>query len=141
MISLLEQKKDPEGVGLSAIQVGIPQRICIVRVGKRFVPFINPEIVEKSSDQVAFFEGCLSVPNYYGTVYRPSKIKIRAQNKRGKIIEKEYRGLLARIFQHEIDHMNGVLFIDHIHTQKQKLYKFLGKDERGRDKFAEVVLA
>lgn len=141
MIKLLEQQEDPEGAGLSAVQVGIPKKVCVVRFGERFVPFINPEILETSSDSVAFFEGCLSVPDFYGMVYRPSQIKLRSMSRKGKVAEKEYKGLPARIFQHEIDHMNGVLFLDHIHTQKQKLYKFLGKDERGRDKFAEVVLA
>lgn len=140
MDGLLEKQKDPEGAGLSAVQVGILKRVCLVRIGNRFVPFINPKVLETSKDSVGFFEGCLSMPDFYGMVYRPSTIKIQAVNKRGKLIEKEFKGLPARIFQHEIDHMNGILFVNHLKSQNQKLYKLLGKDEQGRDKFAEVVL-
>lgn len=140
MIRLLEEQKDPEGAGLSAVQIGILKRVCLVKIGDHFVPFINPEILKTSNDLVGFFEGCLSIPDFYGMVNRPSQLKLKYLTKQGKMSEKEFKGLAARILQHEIDHMDGTLFIDHVHTQKQKLYKLLGRDDEGHDKFAEVVL-
>jgi peptide deformylase len=141
MIGLLEGQKDPLGAGLSAVQVGELRRIFVARIRGKILPFINPEILSHSSDKVSFLEGCLSIPDFYGQVLRSSKITLKYQNKKGKTFIRDYKDVSARIIQHEIDHLNGILFIDHIRSQNQKLYKFLGKDKRGHDKFAEVVLA
>jgi peptide deformylase len=134
MAKLLEKQEDPQGAGLSAVQVGVLKRVFVARIKKIILPFINPEILKNSGEKVSFLEGCLSIPDFYGNVKRPPEITIKYQNARG------YKGLAARIIQHEVDHLNGVLFIDHVHTQNQKLYKFLGKDENGHDKFTEVVM-
>lgn len=119
------------GVGLAAPQIGVSLRLFIVfkkavtledRVGDKKQPsndpleeidaYINPEIINRSRNKIIFDEGCLSVPNMYGKIKRSEKVKIRALNEKGKTIERGASGLLAEIFQHEVDHLNGVLFID-----------------------------
>lgn len=103
---------EAEGVGLAAPQIGVPLRVFIAEVNKKFYALLNPEIVKSSSEMEYFEEGCLSVPGLYGNVKRPSKITVVAMNERGKRVKIKAWGLLARVFQHEIDHLNGVLFID-----------------------------
>jgi len=141
MISLLEGQEDPQGAGLSAVQVDELRRIFVARIRGRTLPFINPEILKTSDNKVSFLEGCLSIPDFYGHVVRPAEITLKYQNIKHQILIRNYKGLTARIIQHEVDHLNGILFIDRVRSQNQKLYKFLGKDESGRDNFAEVVLA
>jgi peptide deformylase len=141
MISLLEGQEDPQGAGLSAVQVGVLKRIFVARIRGRILPFINPEILKFSKDKTSFLEGCLSIPDFYGHVARPAEITLKYQNTKRQILIRNYKGLAARTIQHEVDHLNGILFIDHIHAQNQKLYKYLGKDGKGQDKFAEVILA
>lgn len=106
------------GVGLSANQIGISKRIFVAEVSDRdgklkFYTFINPTIVKKSKESIGGEEGCLSVPNIYGIVPRASRIAIEGYDVRGKKIKINAWGLLARVFQHEIDHLNGGLFLDH----------------------------
>lgn len=102
---------EADGVGLAAPQVGIAKRIAIVDIGDKHgkIELINPEIVEEEGEQVGP-EGCLSFPDLYGEVKRSDYVKVRAQNRKGKWYELEARGFLARAIQHEIDHLNGVLF-------------------------------
>lgn len=100
-----------DGVGLAAPQVGILRRYCVVDVGDGLVELINPVIIEKSGEQTGS-EGCLSIPNRYEDVTRPMKVKVRAQNRFGENIVVEGEGLKARAFCHEIDHLDGILFID-----------------------------
>jgi len=140
MTDLLENQKDPQGAGLSAVQVGVLKRVFVARIREKILPFINPDILKFSKEKITFLEGCLSIPDLYGHVIRPAKITLQYQNPKGKMLIENYTGLAARIIQHEVDHLNGILFIDHVHAQNQKIYKFLGKDEKGRDKFAEVVM-
>ena len=99
------------GVGLAAPQVGALRRIVVIDVGDGLIELINPEIVEEDGQQRAE-EACLSVPNVDGIVIRPEKVKVRALNREGEEVEYEGEGLLARAFCHEIDHLDGVLFID-----------------------------
>jgi len=106
-----------KGVGLSAVQIGVPERMIVAEYteAKSAVPkmvLVNPEITWSSKRQVLDEEGCLSFPNIYGMVRRPEKITYKALDPKGQIIEGKASGLLARIIQHEIDHLNGVLFID-----------------------------
>lgn len=101
------------GVGLAAPQVGILKRLVVIDVGEGPIVVINPEIIEKSGSDIDV-EGCLSVPGAQGEVERPEYVKVRALNERGEEVLLEGRGLLARAFCHEIDHLNGVLFIDKI---------------------------
>ena len=112
------------GVGLAAIQVGEARRIVTVDTAKKDEPknpqvFINPEIVWSSEEKNTYEEGCLSIPEYYEEVERPSEVKVRFMDLDGKTQEVAANGLLATVLQHEIDHTNGVLFIDHISKLKR----------------------
>ncbi|MBO4277764.1 MAG: peptide deformylase [Clostridia bacterium] len=100
-----------EGIGLAAPQVGVLRRIVIVEVGEDKFEMINPEIIESSGEQEAI-EGCLSVPELAGLVKRPEYVKVRALDRSGKEYTAEGTGLLARCFCHELDHLDGVLYID-----------------------------
>ena len=100
-----------EGVGLAAPQVGILRRYCIVDVGDGLVELINPVIIEKSGEQTAD-EGCLSIPGKYKPVSRPMKVTVRAQDRNGNTFTVSGEGLKARAFCHEIDHLDGILYID-----------------------------
>lgn len=104
-----------DGVGLAAVQVGILKRIIVVQEAEDapIHVIINPEIISQSGSQVVE-EGCLSFPNKFGKIERPEKIKIRAINEKGKKIEITGKGLLAQAISHEIDHLNGEVFIDKI---------------------------
>ena len=102
-----------EGVCLAAPQVGILRRVCVVDVGEGLIELINPVITEKSGSQKGS-EGCLSVPDRYEEVTRPNKVTVRAQNRKGENIEIKAEGFLARAFCHEIDHLDGILYIDRI---------------------------
>lgn len=100
-----------DGVGLAAPQVGILRRYCVVDVGDGLVELINPVIEKKSGEQVGN-EGCLSIPERYAEVSRPMKVTVRAQDRFGKTFTIKAEGLKARAFCHEIDHLDGVMFID-----------------------------
>lgn len=109
--------KETNGVGLSANQIGLPWRLFVAQVpdkqGKqKFYTIFNPQIIKSSKEKDILEEGCLSVPNHWGPVERHSKIIISGFNERGKKIKIKAWGILARVFQHEIDHLNGILFID-----------------------------
>ena len=114
--SLIKQMKEimeeNNGVGLAAIQIGEPTCIIICEIDDKFYTFINPEIIKSFPETSVMEEGCLSLPNIYGEVERPKKITIKAINFDGKKIKMKAFGLLARVIQHELDHLEGVLFID-----------------------------
>ncbi len=99
------------GVGLAGNQVGVLKRVIVIDDGNGLLQLINPVILEKEGTQCGE-EGCLSLPDIYGDVERAEKVKVKAQNIKGEHIEIEAEGLLARIFQHEIDHLDGKLFAD-----------------------------
>jgi len=112
------------GIGLAAIQVGIPQRVIILDLAKKDEPkdprvIINPEILWNSEERASYEEGCLSIPDIYGDVERPAQVKVRYTDLDGNVRETEANGLLATCLQHEIDHVNGVLFIDHLSKLKR----------------------
>ena len=112
------------GIGLAAIQVGVPQRVITLDLAKKDEPpqpqvFINPEITWYSEEKGVYEEGCLSIPEYYEEVERPARVKVKYLDVDGKPHEIEADGLLATCIQHEIDHLNGVLFIDHISKLKR----------------------
>ena len=102
-----------EGVGLAAPQVGILRRVCVVDVGDGLIELINPVITEKSGSHKGN-EGCLSVPDRFEEVTRPNKVTVKAQNRMGENIEIKAEGFLARAFCHEIDHLDGILYIDRV---------------------------
>ncbi len=100
-----------EGVGLAAPQVGILRRVVVIDVGEGIIELINPEIVSAEGEQICP-EGCLSVPGRRGTVKRPTKVLVRAQDRSGKPFEMTGEGFLAIAFSHELDHLDGVLYVD-----------------------------
>ena len=104
---------ESNGVGLAAPQVGILRRFCVVDVGDGLIELINPVITEKSGSQVGS-EGCLSIPDRYEEVTRPMTVTVRAQNRKGENITITAEGFKARAFCHEIDHLDGVLYIDRV---------------------------
>jgi peptide deformylase len=149
---MLETMHAHKGVGIAGPQVGVMQRIFVAEIplpedkevephpqsGRVYI-LINPEIVKTSDNLVEGHEGCLSIPNLQGSVERPEWIEVKAQNLQGRKIRLKVDDLLARIFQHEIDHLNGVLFIDHI-KDPEKLWRILPEDEQ-KEKTEEPQLA
>jgi peptide deformylase len=126
------------GIGLAAIQIGVAQRLVTMDLAKTDDPpapqvFINPEITWTSADKATYDEGCLSIPEYYEEVERPKAVKVKYLDLDGKEHEIEADGLLATCLQHEIDHINGVLFIDHISKLKRDMVmkKFKKAAKRG----------
>ena len=123
------------GVALAAVQIDKLYKIVVVRNNyddkedHTFTAFINPEITKFEGKIEADYEGCLSVPNVYGKVPRHSKVKVKALNLQGQEFRVTAEGFLARIFQHEIDHTNGLVFIDHIRDNKEAFYKLDAKGE------------
>ena len=112
------------GIGLAAIQIGEPVRVVTMDLAKKDEPkqpqvFINPELIWASEAKNTHEEGCLSIPDYYEEVERPKAVKVRYLDRDGKPQEIEADGLLATCLQHEIDHLNGVLFIDHLSKLKR----------------------
>ncbi|MCC5423208.1 peptide deformylase [Clostridium botulinum] len=110
---MVETMYNAEGVGLAAPQVGILKRVVVIDVGEGLIKLINPEIIETEGNQKDV-EGCLSVPGEQGEVERPYKVKVKALNEKGEEIVLEGEDLLARAFCHEIDHLDGVLFVDKV---------------------------
>ncbi len=102
-----------EGVGLAAPQVGILRRYCVIDVGDGIIELINPVITDKSDETQTGNEGCLSIPDRSEVITRPMKVSVRAQNRYGENITVTGEGLKARALCHEIDHLDGVLYIDH----------------------------
>lgn len=115
---MAETMYEAEGVGLAAPQVGILRRYCIVDTGDGLIELINPVIVEKSEETQTGNEGCLSIPDRYETVTRPMKVTVRAQNRFGENFTVTGEGLKARALCHEIDHLDGILYIDKSQRRK-----------------------
>jgi peptide deformylase len=125
----LSSQIDPEGVGLAACQIGKNLRVFVMVYDKNIKTIINPEIIEKEkirakkSKKDRLMEGCLSLPYYYGPLIRLGKITLKYLDEEGSYKTETFTGLKAQIVQHEIDHLNGILFIDRLLEQKKKLYK------------------
>jgi peptide deformylase len=121
---MFETMYDAPGIGLAAIQVGVPKRVVTMDLSKKEeeqqpLVFINPEILWRSDEKATYEEGCLSIPEFYEEVERPAQVRVKYLDLDGKEQELEANGLLATCLQHEIDHLNGVLFIDHISRLKR----------------------
>ena len=120
---LLETMYDAPGVGLAAIQVGVPLRVVTIDVSKGEdrdpLVLLNPEVVWSSEARRVHEEGCLSIPEYYEEVERPDRVRVRYGTLDGETVEREAEGLLSTCLQLEIDHLNGVLFIDHLSKLKR----------------------
>jgi peptide deformylase len=138
---LFETMYAAPGIGLAAIQIGVPKRVFTMDLAKKDEPkdpqvFVNPEVVWASPEKASAEEGCLSIPEYYEEVTRPRKVKVKYLDLDGKPHEIEADGLIATCLQHEIDHTNGVLFIDYISKLKRDmvLRKFKKAAKRGDTK-------
>lgn len=129
----------PIGLGLSAVQIGVLKRVFVARVKNRIKAFVNPKILKFSNKEITFLEGCFSVPEFYGHVIRPAELDLEAKDKHGKKTKGHYQGLPARIIQHEIDHLDGILFTDHVHDQNGKIFK-IEKDKKGQEQLVEVAM-
>lgn len=121
---MLDTMYDAPGVGLAAVQIGVPKRVVTIDVSKseeerQPTVLIEPEIVWASEEKRTYEEGCLSIPEYYEEVERPDRVVFRYRTLDGETIEREAGGLLATCVQHEIDHLNGVLFIDYLSKLKR----------------------
>ena len=136
---MLETMYDAPGIGLAAIQIGVPQRLLVIDLAKEgeepkplFVA--NPEIVWSSDAKSDYEEGCLSIPDYYEMVTRPAEIRMRYLDRQGEAKEILASGLLSTCLQHEIDHLNGVLFLDHISRLKRErvIKKFAKAQKLGK---------
>jgi peptide deformylase len=125
MDDMLETMYDAPGIGLAAIQIGEPLRIIVMDLAKEGEPpapryFVNPEILWASEELKPWEEGCLSVPEFYDEVDRPAHVKLRYLDYKGKLIEEDAHDLYAVCIQHEMDHLEGVLFIDHLSRLKRE---------------------
>ena len=137
MDDMLETMYDAPGIGLAAPQIGVLKRVIVLdieredtKTGPLFMA--NPEIIDASDEDVSYEEGCLSVPEHYSDVVRPAKVTVRYLDRDNKVQELAAEGLLATCLQHEIDHLDGVLFIDHISKLKRDIvvrrFRKLAKD-------------
>ena len=122
---LFETMYDAPGIGLAAIQIGVPRRVVTMDLSKKEEAqeprvFINPEILWRSDEKAKYEEGCLSIPEFYEEVERPTQVRVKYLDLEGREQELAASGLLATCLQHEIDHLNGVLFIDHISRLKRE---------------------
>ena len=144
---MFETMYDAPGIGLAAIQVGVPKRILVIDLqepaedGREPVKdprvFINPEILDTSDQDVPYTEGCLSVPDQYAEVDRPDRIRARWLDETGESHEEEIEGLLATCLQHEMDHLEGILFIDHLSRLKREMIlKKIAKQRKEQEKRA-----
>jgi peptide deformylase len=127
---MVETMHDAPGVGLAANQVGVPLQLAVIDLSSReddedrhpLLVLINPEIMSSAGTTVEE-EGCLSIPDFSEKVKRAAKVKVRAQDRTGQIFELEAEGLLAKALQHEIDHLNGLLFVDRLSPLKKNIFK------------------
>jgi peptide deformylase len=142
MDEMLETMYAAPGIGLAAIQVGVPLRIIVMdlaREGEAKQPryFVNPEILWASEEMQPYEEGCLSVPDVYDDVERPARVKLRYMNYQGETVEDDAEGVYAVCIQHEMDHLEGVLFIDHLSRLKRE--NALRKLKKARRDAAEAA--
>lgn len=130
----LKTQKEPEGVGLAACQVGVNLRIFVMLSKGKIVPVINPEMVSLSKEKISLkkdnsiMEGCLSLPNYYTPLVRSKEITLKYLTPENKAVTATFAGFEAQIVQHEMDHLNGVMFLDRLLEQNQKLFKLIGNE-------------
>ena len=143
---MVELMRKAKGVGLAANQVGIAKRFFVLEIEDKVKKVINPEIVEFGEEIVEYEEGCLSIPEIYKKVNRPEMIKVKYQNENGETVEEELHDLWARAFQHEFDHIDGILFIDRLSIMNKRLVAkkltVLKRDyEKGRIQIDEIDFA
>jgi peptide deformylase len=125
MDDMLETMYDAPGIGLAAVQIGVAKRVIVMDLAGKDEPkapryFVNPEILWASEETAPYEEGCLSVPEYYDEVERPARVKLKYLNYQGEPVEEDAEGMFAVCIQHEMDHLEGVLFIDHLSRLKRE---------------------
>ena len=139
MDDMLETMYAAPGIGLAAIQIAEPRRVVVIDIAKKDDPpapmfFVNPELVWASEEKAPYEEGCLSIPDYYEIVERPTRVKVRYLDRMGAPKEIEADGLLTTCLQHEIDHTNGVLFVDYLsRLKRERVMKKFQKAARLRE--------
>lgn len=161
MEKTLKATKDPIGVGLAAPQVGLPIRLFQMKPTEKskVATYINPEIISVSEDEEVpaftnsknvenkkpqssknkLLEGCLSIPDIWGNVTRKKEVTLKWQDEKGNMLQQKFTGFPAIIIQHEVDHLNGILFTTHVMAQKEKLFKS-HKNKDGEDEFDEIQI-
>jgi len=137
---MFETMYEAPGIGLAAIQIGVPKRVIVMDLAKKDEPkeprvFVNPQVLWRSDEKATYEEGCLSIPEFYEEVERSAKVRVKFLDVTGVEQELEASGLLATCLQHEIDHLDGVLFIDHISRLKRErvIKKFAKAAKRADD--------
>ena len=140
MDDMLDTMYDAPGIGLAAIQIGVPKRIIVIdlsRVDEKKNPlyFVNPELITNSDNNAAYEEGCLSVPGQFAEINRPDKCKVKFLNYNGDAEILDAEGLLATCIQHEMDHLEGILFIDYLSKlKKSMIVKKLSKQKKSLER-------
>ena len=140
MDDMLETMYTAPGIGLAAIQVGVPKRVIVLDIAQKDGPknpmyFVNPEIVERSNNMLTYEEGCLSVPGQFAEIDRPDKCHIKYLDYFGQPKEIKAEGMLATCIQHEIDHLEGILFIDYLsQLKKSMIVKKLSKQRKALER-------
>lgn len=147
MVATTLSFQDPEGVGLASTQIGHSERYFVGMIGEveekganPLKAFINPQITWYSKRTKKYFEGCLSISDIWGETIRSTAIKVTYLDNKGVAHNETLKDVNAWIFQHETDHLNGILFADRVLEQKGKFYKFKGKDKAGGDIFEEITI-
>jgi len=110
--TMRQAMQEAEGIGLSANQIGMNIKVFVAKVENKFYAVFNPELTQLSKEKISLDEGCLSIPGLYGAVERPERVVLKGLDQNGKSLKIKAWGLLARVFQHEVDHLSGKLFID-----------------------------
>jgi peptide deformylase len=131
--NMIETLHDIEGVGLAAPQVGVPLQVVVIQLPDEedVITLINPEVVKISEETEMMMEGCLSLPGYNADVKRSTSIAVRAHDRQGKLIRVKGEGLLAQALQHETDHINGIVFVDHLESVDKLRKNEEDKEETG----------
>lgn len=145
---MIETLRDAPGVGLAAPQVNVPDRVIVVELAEdeddpksaKVYEFVNPEIVFQSDEEVEGEEGCLSIPHIVGDVWRSQRVVVKGQDRNGKSQKVEASDWLARVFQHEVDHLNGVLFIDRVEGPEHVRRLVKVRDADGEEHYQAIPM-
>ena len=140
LLDMEQTMKDNDGIGLAAPQIGKSISLAIIKTEEGFMPLINPKITRRSWKKDVVEEGCLSIPQVFGTVKRPVKIWVSTQDLNGQKVKFTANGMFARVIQHETDHTNGILFAQRVLEQKGPFYQS-ATDEDGKEILEEVSVS
>lgn len=130
---MIETMRHAEGAGLAAVQVGVLRRVLVIEYDGQLIEVVNPEFLYQSEETICDLEGCLSFPDEQMVVRRPAKVKVAGKNRHGEAVEYEAEGFLAKAFCHEIDHLNGITFIEMALTEEEEEEWFRSLEEEDYD--------